>query len=229
VNTTSSPPKAGVILSRFGFPIVLVGIFVAFSVTANGFLTIGSLNDMAHDMAPLVVISAAEAFVVMSGKLDISVGSIAFLSASLVSLAMRAFDIDPLAALLIALVAGGLMGAVNGAIVVALRVNALIATLGTMIMFRGIGLELTDAGLVPLPERVRLLGNLSVGPLFVDVVVAATVLFALHVLISAPDLDARSWRSETARLSPPTWAFQFGRSSFAASFSAACLLLLAAY
>jgi ribose/xylose/arabinose/galactoside ABC-type transport system permease subunit len=182
VNTTSPPLRAGVILSRFGFPIVLVGIFVAFSVTTNGFLTLGSLSDMAHDMAPLVVISAAEAFVVMSGKLDISVGSIAFLSASLASLAMRAFGIDPLAALLIALAAGGLMGAANGAIVVALRVNALIATLGTMIMFRGIGLELTDAGLVPLPERVRLLGNLSVGPLFVDVVVAATVLFAVDVL-----------------------------------------------
>jgi ribose transport system permease protein len=182
VSTAKPRLIASAVLARYGFPIVLAGVFVFFSVMTGSFLTLANLDDMAHDMAPLIVISAAEAFVVMSGKLDISVGSIAFLSASLASLAMRAYGLDPIAALVIALAAGGLLGAVNGAIVVALRVNALIATLGTMIMFRGVALELTDAGLVPLPEKVRLLGNLSVGPLFVDIAVAAVVLLALDVV-----------------------------------------------
>ena len=182
MNPAKPPLIVSAVLSRYGFPIVLASVFVFFSVATRSFLTLANLDDMAHDMSPLIVISAAEALVVMSGKLDISVGSVAFLSASLASLAMRDYGVDPIAALLIALAAGGLLGAVNGAIVVALRVNALIATLGTMIMFRGVGLELTDAGLVPLPENVRLLGNLSIGPLFVDIVVAAVVLFTLDVV-----------------------------------------------
>jgi ribose/xylose/arabinose/galactoside ABC-type transport system permease subunit len=182
VNPAKPPFIVSAVLSRYGFPIVLASVFVFFSVATRSFLTLANLDDMAHDMSPLIVISAAEALVVMSGKLDISVGSVAFLSASLASLAMRDYGVDPIAALLIALAAGGLLGAVNGAIVVALRVNALIATLGTMIMFRGVALELTDAGLVPLPEKVRLLGNLSIGPLFVDIVVAAIVLITLDVV-----------------------------------------------
>jgi len=96
---------------------------------------------------------------------------------------MRDYGVDPIAALLIALAAGGLLGAVNGAIVVVLRVNALIATLGTMIMFRGIGLELTDAGLVPLPEKSAAASAIySIGPLFFDIVVAAVVLLTLDVV-----------------------------------------------
>ena len=107
---------ASAVLSRYGFPIVLASVFVFFSVATCSFLTLANLDDMAHDMSPLIVISAAEAFVVMSGKLDISVGSIAFLSAALASLAMRDYGVDPIAALLIALATGGLLGAVNGAI-----------------------------------------------------------------------------------------------------------------
>ncbi len=51
-----------------------------------------------------------------------------------------------------------------------------------MITLRGVGLELTQASVIPLPESVRVLGNLSIGPIFVDILVMAAILLAVHVL-----------------------------------------------
>ena len=72
MNTVKSGLSASAVLSRYGFPIVLASVFVFFSVATRSFLTLANLDDMAHDMSPLIVISAAEAFVVMSGKVDLS-------------------------------------------------------------------------------------------------------------------------------------------------------------
>jgi ribose/xylose/arabinose/galactoside ABC-type transport system permease subunit len=66
--------------------------------------------------------------------------------------------------------------------VVVLRVNPLIATLGTMIALRGIGLDLTNASVVPLPEALRRLGNLTIGPVFVDTLLVGLLLLGMHFL-----------------------------------------------
>jgi ribose/xylose/arabinose/galactoside ABC-type transport system permease subunit len=59
-----------------------------------------------------------------------------------------------------------------------LRVNSLIATLGTMIAFRGLGLSVTDGGLIVLPESAKSLGNVAIGPLYIDTIVALVILVA---------------------------------------------------
>ncbi|UVK46684.1 ABC transporter permease [Mesorhizobium sp. AR07] len=74
------------------------------------------------------------------------------------------------------------LGAVNGAIVSVLKVNSLIATLGTMIAYRGIALSLTDALLVPLPEPIRVLGNARLGPIPTDILIMVVILVGVHLL-----------------------------------------------
>jgi ribose transport system permease protein len=174
--------RAGALLLRHGFLFVLAGVFAFFSLSTSSFLGPANLFDLLHAMAPLVVISAAMSLVVMLGKLDISVGSIAFLSCSVGALLMRSPGIHPLLALLITLAVGGLLGAVNGVIIVGLRVNPLITTLGTMIAFRGLALQLTNSVLVQLPNDVRELGSLSVGLVSVDSILAILILLAADVV-----------------------------------------------
>ncbi len=109
----------------------------------------------------MMIVATGMALVVMSGKLDISVGSIAYVASALFALIMRngACRFQP--PLRSQSWAGLALGCVNAAIVVGLRVNSLIATLGTMIAFRGLGLSMTDGGLVVLPEtRKELSGTL---------------------------------------------------------------------
>jgi len=167
---------------RFGFPIVLVVMFAVLSFTTRSFFTLDNQMGMLHAMAPIIIIASGMAMVVMSGKLDISVGSIAFLSVSLGSLLIKEAGWHPVSAYAVTLVIGAVLGAINGFIVVVLKVNPLITTLGTMIAFRGVALQVTNANVIVLPDEVRQFGNLSFGPVFADILVAALVLLAIHLL-----------------------------------------------
>ena len=110
------------------------------------------------------------ALVVISGKLDISVGSIAYVASAIFALLMRNGDVPFAVGWPLPIGAGLVLGAINGLIVVVLRVNSLIATLGTMIAFRGFGLSLTDGGLIEMPNAIKPLGNIMLGPFFLDTV-----------------------------------------------------------
>jgi ribose/xylose/arabinose/galactoside ABC-type transport system permease subunit len=168
--------------SRYGFPLVLAAMFIGLSLATRSFLSFDNLLGMLHAMAPIVIIASGMALVVMSGKLDISVGSIAFLSVSIGSLLVTQAGWHPVAAYAVTVLVGAALGAINGVIVVLLKVNPLITTLGTMIAFRGLGLQITNANVIVLPDGLRQFGNLAIGPVFVDVLVAILVLLAVHVL-----------------------------------------------
>ncbi|MEM7567795.1 MAG: ABC transporter permease, partial [Pseudomonadota bacterium] len=131
--------------------------------------------------------------VVMMGKLDISVGSIAFVAMAAAAMLMEA-GWSPVPACLVGLVVGAALGAVNGFIVTVLKVNPLIATLGAMIAYRGLALQITDSQVIVLPDAMRGFGNWTIGPVFVDILLAAVILVAVHVL----HRDTRFGRDVTA-------------------------------
>lgn len=166
----------------FGFGFVLVLLFAGFSIAAPNFASFGNVSAMLHAMGPITAASCGLAIVVLAGKIDISIGSIAFLSASVGGVAMQDYGLHPLPGFAIILVLGAALGALNGFVVVVMGVNSLIATLGTMIAFRGVGLVLTDARVIPLDESVRWLGNFAIGPVFVDTIVVGLVFLAVHHL-----------------------------------------------
>jgi len=166
----------------YGFVIVLVFVVVFFAITANNFFTFTAANTVLHAAAPLFIISAGLAFVIMTANIDISVGSIAFLSSAIGALMISRLNIPvPIAALCI-LIAGSLMGAINGFIVVKLKVNPMIATLGTLLAFRGIGLQLTNSMVVGIPRNIQHFGNAKLGPVYLDVVISLIVLVIMLII-----------------------------------------------
>lgn len=169
-------------LVQSGFYIVLVAVFLLFSFTTRNFANLGNVMAMLHAMAPLVIMSCGMALVVFSGKLDISIGSVAMVSCTVAVFLMRDFHVHPVLAFLVTLACGMLLGALNGFIVAFLGINPLIATLGAMIALRGVALWMTKAVLIPVPESVRVLGNAAVGPVFLDIFVLLVVAALVHVL-----------------------------------------------
>lgn len=169
-------------LLSYGFLIVMIAVVAIYAVLAPNFLTVTNLMGILHAAAPLMIIASGLAIVVMTGKLDISVGSMAFLSAAIGILLMTQWNVSPLLALPVVLVTGALLGAVNGLIVVGLRVNPLITTLGTMIAYRGMALQLTNSRAYSVPETIRWLGNASLGPAFVDSLLGLAVMGIIYVL-----------------------------------------------
>jgi ribose/xylose/arabinose/galactoside ABC-type transport system permease subunit len=165
-----------------GFLIVLVAIFVLFSVATDHFFQVENVLNILHTMAPLAVTAAGLAVVVISGRLDISVGSTAFLSAAVGALLMKNYGLDPWLAGVLVVACGAVLGAVNGLVVVGLKVNSLIATLGSMIAFRGLALAVSDALLIQIPEEIRVLGNARIMGIPADILIMLIVLVLVHVL-----------------------------------------------
>jgi ribose transport system permease protein/L-arabinose transport system permease protein len=92
------------------------------------------------------VLAVGESIVIIAGALDISVGSIAGISGVVAALAVNASWGRMQYALLAGLVAGLIAGLVNGSIVAFLRVNPIIATLGTFAAFRGVAFLIAPNG-----------------------------------------------------------------------------------
>jgi len=169
-------------LLQRGFFVVFALIFAFFSLATRHFFQADNILNIFSAMDPLAITASGLALVVMSGRLDISVGSTAFLSCAIGALLMSRDGLDPTLAAIIVIFCGALLGAANGFIVVVLGVNSLIATLSTMIAYRGMALALTDALLVQLPPPIRFLGNTRLGPIPLDIFVMLVVIAFMHLL-----------------------------------------------
>ena len=69
--------------------LVILAVYVFFSIAAPSFFGLGNLVDIFHVTAPMMVVASGMALIVMSGKLDISVGSIAYVASAIFALLMR--------------------------------------------------------------------------------------------------------------------------------------------
>jgi ribose/xylose/arabinose/galactoside ABC-type transport system permease subunit len=122
-------------LSLFVALAVLVAIFGA--AKAEIFFQPRNLTNILNAVAILGLIASAQTIVIISGGIDVSVGSIVGVSGVAAALAMLHTDV-PIAGIAAAMVVATLCGVTNGMLVTSGRVNAIIATLATMAIFRGL-------------------------------------------------------------------------------------------
>jgi len=131
----------GVVLTLASDPVTVGGR------TVNNFLRLDNLvPNVATTMSWMAIMALGATLVIISGGIDISVGSIFGLSALGTAAVLQQLPSDasawesiPVAAV-VAMGIGLLCGLINGALIVGLRVHPFIVTLGTMSIFRGIGL-----------------------------------------------------------------------------------------
>jgi len=137
---------------------VLVVLFVFFSLQTDAFLTSNNLVNVARQVAPTVIVAVAMTFVITTGNIDLSVGSIVGLTAA--ALAIFAESGSPLVALLLTLVIGLGIGMVNGALTAFGRLQSFIVTLAALTAVRGLALLITDGYSTPITSDVLLpIGN----------------------------------------------------------------------
>ena len=182
LSNKTSRARVGRFALQYGFEIVLVVVVVFYTLTAPHFLTLTNIMSLLHAAAPMMIIAAGLSLVIFTGRLDISVGSTAFLTTAVATILLVRNGFSPLAVLAIALVMGFLIGALNGFIVSVLRINPFITTLGTMVALRGAGLELTKSTNISLPEDIRRLSNTTIGPVFVDFLIALAIMLIVHII-----------------------------------------------
>jgi rhamnose transport system permease protein len=131
-------------LRELGIFLALAATVLFFTVRADNFLTVGNWQDIAGDVAMVAAVAVGQTMVVLTRNIDLSVGSVVGLTAYLSSSTLA--DHHGIPIVLIALMAmgiGAVAGLVNGLLVTVGHIPAIIATLATLSIYRGIVFEVT--------------------------------------------------------------------------------------
>ncbi len=170
------------LLLTYGFPITMGVVIVALSLSSASFLTFRNIMALLHASAPMVITASGLAMVVMAGKLDISIGSVTFLTSTVAAVFIVRMGVAPVVAIPLVLLLGAACGMVTGAVVTILGVNPLIASMGMLFAVRGAALRLTEGRVISLPDAFRSVGNARIGPVYVDVVIALVFVSLVSLL-----------------------------------------------
>lgn len=137
----------------FGPLLALLVVYALFSaLTPDTFLRTLNLVTMLRQTVVVSIAAVGMALIIIHGGIDLSVGSTVALTTVVVAKSLQG-GASPLMAVVTALALGALAGALNGALVVGLRIAPFIATLGTMSALRGIAKGLADEQKIDAPAR----------------------------------------------------------------------------
>ncbi len=117
--------------------ITLLLVFLFFAFSAPNFLSAYALSNILTFASIYGIIVVGVAFLMISGEFDLSVGSVLAVAGYIFLLSLLA-GIHPLVAMLLALGVSALLGLINGLIVVLTGIPSFIATLGTLLAYRGL-------------------------------------------------------------------------------------------
>jgi ribose transport system permease protein len=127
---------------QVGTLVGLLGLCALLAALTPHFLTVSNLLNVAEQASINAIVAVGMTFVILSGGIDLSVGSIVALSGVVLGTALHQLPLP--AALLLGLATGAACGLVNGALVSKGRLPPFIATLGMMSVARGAALLFTD-------------------------------------------------------------------------------------
>ena len=132
-----------------------------FSATAPGFFTTANLFEVLRFSVELGMLAVAMTPIMLTGGIDLSVGSTLGLAATIFGLMWQTHHLSIAASVLVVLLVGCLSGALNALLIAGLRLPALIVTLGTYSLYRGIAEGITHGAIsyTGFPAPFLLLGQ----------------------------------------------------------------------
>ena len=131
------------LLQKIGPFIGLIAIVVIITILNPSFLSVNNLLNVFRQVSINALIAFGMTFVILTGGIDLSVGSILALTGA-VTAGLMSGGMDPVLAMLVGLLLGAVLGAINGVIIAKGKVAPFIATLATMTIYRGLTLVYTE-------------------------------------------------------------------------------------
>lgn len=146
-------------IRELSIAIILLIMVLALSFTTDTFATSANIRVLVQGMSVDMMIAIPMAISLIAGNIDFSVGSTLCLSSYIGCMAMNA-GAPTAVGILVALLAGAVLGAINGFIINELHITPLIATMGTWMAYQGIALVLAGGNTVSnLPEAFKTFGR----------------------------------------------------------------------
>lgn len=199
------PLLKGTFWKSYGSLLGLIGICIVLGFLSDRFLTLPNLTNIARQVSINAIIASGMTLVIITGGIDLSVGSLVALSGCMALMAMPLPGSDYLG-IFVGLLVASLAGLFNGLLVAYGRVPPFIATLAMLIMARGIALAITAGQpIVRSSGPYLFLGEGYLGPLPVPIAIMILVLAASHFILNNTSMGsylyATGGNEEAARLS----------------------------
>ncbi|MEI8199805.1 MAG: ABC transporter permease [Eubacteriales bacterium] len=136
---------------------ILIGIVILFyAVKSPVFLSYSNIKELLANASPLLIVATGITFVILLAEIDLSVGSVAGLSAAVWLVAIKA-GIPLIIATVMGLLVGVLIGLINACLIVILHVNSFLVTLGMQILIRGVIFIVCGGSQIIVPDSVRII------------------------------------------------------------------------
>lgn len=168
-----------------GLILIILALFVAMSFASPYFLTWNNMRAMAMAFAVEGIVVVGMTILLISGGIDLSVGSVTALAMVIAGLLFLA-GVDPWIASAVAILACTAIGAGMGLVVTRIGLHHFIVSLGVMVIARGLCLLGTGGrplGLYTLPPEFKFIGTGTVGVIPVVVIIFVTVVVAFDFML----------------------------------------------
>lgn len=191
--------------SKYKSLIGLVVLCVIITFVTPAFLTLSNITNIFTQVSVNAIIAVGMTFVILTGGIDLSVGSTLAISGALSASIIKSTGSITLAIIVAALV-GIAVGLINGLLISKSKLQAFIATLATMTIFRGATLVFTNGiPISKLPEKFVNIGNGKIGfmpiPVIITVIVFIIAVYILSQTRFGRYLYALGGNEDSARLS----------------------------
>jgi ribose transport system permease protein len=198
-------------LAKFLPFVAVIVLFIVFSITARNFFSMRTVLTLALQTSTITLMGIGVTFTIITGGIDLSIGSVVALAGTIAVMAAIA-GVPIWLSMVIGLFVGVTCGLLNGLMITKWKLPPFIATLGMMMVARGVGLTITNANAMPAPEGFGELGNGTIfgtGPQFpgisfpvlIMIAVALTFHFILKKTLIGRYIYAVGSNEEAARLS----------------------------
>jgi ribose transport system permease protein len=185
--------------------VAIIAIFGIFSVLSPSFFTAKNLNDILNQSVIYGLMALGIMLPIITGGIDLSIGSMLALTGCTGAL-LACANVPTVIVIIICLLEGMMLGAVNGVAVAKMKLQPFIATLGTMQIYRGVAYIITQGyPVLGVPDSYTGAVNASIGsvrlPLLLFLLAGVIVFFILRKLPFGTYIYAIGGNSEASRLS----------------------------
>ena len=132
-------------------------MFAVFTAASGRFATVANLENVGTQSAEVGISAVGMAFVIMTAGIDLSVGGIVFLAGAVMAKVDGSFG--PVVVSLVVFTIAGALGLFNGVLIGRLGMVALITTLATQFLFRGVAGSIIEQQMLQLPSTLTTIGT----------------------------------------------------------------------
>jgi ribose transport system permease protein len=152
----------------------LATLCIIISILSPYFLTINNIFNVLRQFAVIAILAVGQGLIIITGGIDLSVGALLGLMGVITAL-LASGGLHASIVFVVCIIAGCIIGSLNGLLITKVRINPFIVTLGMMSVYKGVALLITGGLPISIDNSIIFLGSGYIGPIPVSVIIMVII------------------------------------------------------